>query len=277
MKTPRHIAPILAIVVAGACLFQSCEKQGEAGTDPLSQKPDRVVVTTTLDTLLTDGRDSSLWSFQLYQAGSPFQKSDVIMAMTDLGYFRQGTARVHRAVFTTDASGRFSVYFYGDRAAGFAETLLWGDGYGVDTVRSVLLFGEANALVLEFRDASQTQWGTTDTLRCGLLRGKPDSTFVRVTVLDSRLNPLPAFRVDLDVLVNGKRPARSLYGYFSSTVKPDSIPTGSAITDALGQASDTFYSDLFPGTGQAMVQIVAQVDAGTFGRIVNSRFLLIKR
>ncbi len=276
MTTLRHLTPFMAAAVAGLCLLHGCKKASDSGTDPLSRKPDLVVVTTSKDTVLTGGRDSSLWTFQLYQGSSPFAEPYAVQVWSDLGYFMQGTTKTRRTSFVTNASGSVSAYFYGE-SPGLETTLIWGDGYGIDTVRSVVIYAEANSLSLEFRDPAQGIWKTTDTLKAGLYRGKADSTDVRVTILDRNQAPVPGLRVILDVMVNGARPLRSRYGYFKSTVKPDSVSTGSAVADAQGVATDLFYTDLFPTSGDALVQIVAQVDEGSFGRIAASHFLLIKR
>ncbi len=262
---------ILAVLIA----LSGCKKESDVATDPTQHKPDRVVVTVTKDTLFTDGRDSSFWTFQLYKNGSAFQEPFSVTAMTDLGFFKEAGLRVRRATFPTDATGKAMVYFYGDFNPGFDQTLVWGDGFGVDTITTVLIIGNANSVTLYFRDPSSTEWVTTDTLRAGAFRGKADSTFVRVTVKDKDGNPLPSVRVDLEVLVGGLRPAQSKYGYFKSTLKPDSVATGLVYTDASGEALDTFYSDDLPTFGKKILQIIAQVENGTFGRIAISRFIVI--
>ena len=275
MKTLHHSALLLGIVFAAALLMQGCKKETDSATDPTLHKPDRVVVTASKDTVLTDGRDSSLLSFQLYRAGQPFQQAFSIIAMTELGFFKQGTGRVRRTEFTTDASGKTSVFFYGDFDPGFDRTLIWGDGFGVDTVRTVFVIGPAHLVTLYFRDPLGSTWGSTDTLKAGSFRGKADSTFVRVSVRDKNNLPLPSVRVDLEVLVNGVRALASRYGYFKTAAKPDSVATGLVYTDAQGEAFDTFYSDDYPNFGKKVIEIAAQVEVGTFGRIAVSKFLVI--
>ncbi len=277
MKITHAGLPILGGLLTTVLMFQACEKQGDSGTDPTVNKPDQVVVTANKDTVLTYGRDSSLWSFQLYRNGLPFARECAITALTRLGYFVQGNTQLKRITLMSDGSGHASTYFYGDDVGGFALTQIWGDGFGVDTVHTVIVVGAANSLALYIRDPASSTWGTTDTLRSGTFRGKADSTFVKVIVRDRGGNPLPGIRIDLEVFVNGARVPLSKNGYFKSTINPDSVSTGFVYSDAQGEGTDVFYSDDFPNLVPTSVELAAHVEDGTFGRISVSRFIIIRK
>jgi len=264
-----------ATVVAGLLLGPACEKEDDQ-VGPVPSRPDLAVVTTSKDTVLTAGRDSSLWTVQLYRQGAPFTTPYAATLLTDLGYFKVGGLDVLRATIATDAGGRGTVHFYGGNVPGFATTLVWGDGFGIDTVRTVLAFGTANTLRVEFRDFAEDVWKPGDTLASGTSRGRADSNQVRVTVLDGGGVPVPGVVVDLAVLRNGVKVTRSLLGYFKGTIKPDSIATSTVVTDAGGQAFEVYYTDDLPNTGTMVAQITARVDSALFGRAVSTKSLLLR-
>ena len=277
MRLRLWIGPLpLAAVSFFLLLCLACEKEEEEVLEPTASRADSVLVTADKDTILTAGRDSALWSVQLYKNRAPFTTPSAVVLFTDLGYFKSNGAKVQRASFATDGAGRASVYFYGGNAPGFATTLAWGEGFGIDTTRTVLVYGAANTLRMQFRDFAGMTWKETDTLISGSLRGRADSNQVRVTVLDPHAAPVPGMRVDLAVLRNGAKALRSICGYFKGTVKPDSIATSTVYTDANGEAFETYYTDDSPNSGTIDVQIAARVDSALFGRATIMKYLLLR-
>ena len=264
-----------AMAVLALLLGPGCEKEEDA-VSPIPVRPDSVLVIPSKDTVLTAGRDSSLWNVQLYRQGDPFTTPYAATFSTDMGWFNLGGVKVQRVTLATDAEGRGSVVFYGGNDPGFATTLVWGDGFGIDTVRTVLVYGTANTLRVEFRDVTEGTWKATDTLISGASRAKADSNQIRVTVLDINGAPAPGIRVDLAVLRNGVRALRSFYGYFKGTIKPDSIATSAVVTDVNGQAFEVYYTDDFPNSGAAEVQIQARVDSALFGRAVSTKSVIVR-
>lgn len=264
-----------AVAVLALLLAPACEKEEDL-VGPILSRPDSVRVSASKDTVLTAGRDSSVWDIQLYRGGSPFKSPWATTLLTDLGWFNLGGVKVQRATLATDAEGKARVVFFGGNDPGFATTLVWGDGFGIDTVRTVLAYGPANTLRVEFRDVASTSWASTDTLVSGASRAKADSNQVRVTVLDIYGTPVPGVRVDLAVLRGGTKVFRSLCGYFKGTVKPDSIATSSVVTDAAGQAIEVYYTDDQPNSGAIEVQISARVDSAFFGRVAGMRSVTVR-
>jgi hypothetical protein len=265
-----------AMAVLAFLCGPGCEKEDGDATGPIVSRPDSVLIVASADTVLTAGRDMAIWNVQLYRNGSPFGTPWAVTMLTDLGYFDLGGVKVEQATFATGADGKTTVQFYGGHSPGFATTLVWGDGFGIDTVRTVLVYGSANTLRVEFRDFAADVWKSTDTLISGAYRGKADSNQVRVTVLDIYGAPVPAVRVDLAVLRNGVKALRSTCGYFQGTRKPDSIATSAVFTDAGGQAFEVYYSDDSPNSGMIDVQIYARVDSAFFGRVSTMKYLVLR-
>jgi hypothetical protein len=274
MRAFDRLLPVLVLAV----MSLGCEKEEEALVDPTAGKADVLSISVNKDTILTGGRESSEWLMQLTKDGEPFQKGSSINLSTDLGYFVESGVHVQRVTIPTDQAGSARILFYGDKTPGVATTLAWGDGFGVDTVRTVLILGTASQLGLQFKDVAEGVWTDTDTLFSGDLFGKPDSTLVQVTVVDRHSMPLPSVRVDLLLFKDGQepRPPFRSYGYFATTVKPDSATRGVVHTDGSGEAYDVFYSDNLPNNGEAILEIEARVDSALFGRILTLKRLLVK-
>lgn len=269
MHVRRNVLTLSALLV-----LSSCQKE-DSITDPFLDKPDRAVVLSSKDTILTGGRDSALWTVRLVRAGQSYQKPYVINFLSDLGYFVQNGIKANKAAITTDASGTGKIYFYANQNPGTARTRIWGDGFGIDTVESTIIIAPAYYMRLQFRDERATDWKDTDTLVSGARRGKPDSTLVRAVVLDRNMKAVPGVRVDLQAFPGGVG-NRSFYGYFKTTSKVDSTTDGLVYSDVQGIAVDKFYSDDFPNTGSTTIKITARVDSALYGRILTSKQIFIK-
>jgi hypothetical protein len=265
----------IGVVSAFGALFLACEAEEESFVDPTAEKPDAVQIVRSRDTLLTGARDSSHWSIQLTRGGQPLQKSYAIVLSTDLGYFVDNGAQVQRVTVVSDDGGVASAVFYSGQDPGFATTLAWGDGFGIDTVRSVLIVGMASVLRFEFSDANSGNWRNTDTLVSGERLAMPDSTLIRVTVMDNNLLPVADVRVDLTMLIDGGVIVDPAYGYFAATTGQVMGTSGYAYTDNTGQGLWNFYSDDLPNSGQSTLEVEARVDSALFGRISTTRRLLI--
>lgn len=276
LKASIHGA-VLAVGVA--VLLLGCEKEEEI-TGPLGPglKPTNAVVTVEKPAILSAGRDSSLWRVKLFQAGVPFTSVYTVNMLTDRhGSFLKDGKREKQVAFQTDANGEASLYFYGSSEPGVSVTRVWGDGFGVDTVTVSVIVGYPYYVRLAFADAQEQFWKDTDTLKSGGRFTRPDSTLVRATVLDLNQNPVEGISVDLVPYVNSSPIRSAQYGYFKSAPSPAAKSDGRAVTDALGNASDLYYSDILPFTGNpADVEIVALADSSAFGRISTRKFITIR-
>ncbi len=264
---------------AAVALLLGCEKEEEEVTGPggLVSTPTHATVTVDKSTILSAGRDSSLWNIKLMRYGEPFSSVYTVNMLADRhGYFLKGGKREKRISLQTDASGETTVYFYGSAEPGISKTVVWGEGFGLDTVTVSVIVGSPYFVRIAFADPEEMAWRETDTLKSGPHFSRPDSTFVRATVLDKDDSPIGGVSVDLVPLVGGSPISVGQYGYFKSAPNPAAKSDGRAVTDALGNAMDMYYSDVLPFMGDPKdIEIVAIADSAGFGRISSRKFITV--
>ena len=272
-KTINHL---LIFAVIFSILQIGCEKEEEiTGPGKSIPRPTNTLITVDKSTILTEGRDSSFWQIQLYQKDKPFRSAYTVNMLTDRhGYFLKDGRKERKISFETDANGEASIYFYGSREPGISTTLIWGEGFGPDTVSVSVIVGYPYYFLIDFQDPEEQTWMDTDTLKSGPHFSRPDSTQVRVTVLDVDKNPLEGILVNLN---NGSPPiGGGLSGYFKSDTVHGQKSETQIVTDALGVVTDIYYSDVIPAVGDPLtIEIVAIADSAMFGRISASKFITI--
>ncbi|MEE9166534.1 MAG: hypothetical protein V3U24_03595 [Candidatus Neomarinimicrobiota bacterium] len=280
MISNRILKYLAAFAFVPLFLMVSCEREEDV-TGPATEtlRPAEAEISVDRSTILSGGRDSSHWDIKLFQANgddmAAFESAYTLELLTDRhGYFLDNGDVARRITVTTDANGEASLNFYGSREPGISETLIWGEGFGPQTVTVSVVAGFPYYIVLEFKDPGEPEWMSTDSLVSGEHFSKPDSTMVRITILNEDQLPLEGVQVNL----NNGSPAigGGLYGYFKSIAPEKDLSYGSATTGVSGIASDFYYSDVVPVSGNPVtVEIVAQVDSARFGRIISSKFLTI--
>ena len=267
----------VVLAVTFAALFVGCEKEEEiTGPAGPGSKPTNAVVSVDKSIILSAGRDSSKWHVQLVRDSEDFPSMYTVNLLTDRhGYFLKNGKMESNISFQTDKNGEADICFYGSREPGISRTLLWGEGFGLDTVTVSVILGFPYYLHIDLADPVEQVWKDTDTLTSGVHFSRPDSTLVRATVLDIKKNPLEGIFVNFN---NGSPPLPGgVYGYFRS-VAPSGKgkSTGYGITDVSGIATDIYYSDLVPVVGDPVnVQIFAEIDSARFGIISSWRFIAI--
>lgn len=253
-----------------------CESEKDmTGPDQHKDVPTNAAITVDKSTILSGGREASTWSVQLVQMEegntTDFTAVTTVHMMTDRhGYFLESGEKIAKISFETNSSGQATVEFYGAREPGVSSTLVWGDGFGLDTVIVSVIVGHAYYLLLNFSDPEEGGWKTTDTLSSGDHGTHPDSTLVRVRVYDKDQQPLSGIAVDLS---NGEPPiGGGLAGIFKTGPEPTAESHAYLVTDSEGEATDYYYTDLFPAGGDPItLNMVAVVDSAYFGRIVTQR------
>ncbi|MFQ6673888.1 MAG: hypothetical protein ACE5GH_03765 [Fidelibacterota bacterium] len=273
--------PIWLIVPAAAVLilYSGCEKEeGPTGPEGSGLRPTHAVVEVDKSAVLSAGRDSLLWQIKLYSRETPFRSAYGVNLMTDRhGYFLQNGAKERMIFLETDGNGEATTHFYGSREPGISTTLIWGEGFGLDTVTVSVIIDYPYYVRLKFADPVEQIWGDTDTLTTGTRFSKPDSTWVRATVLYEDETPVVGIPVDLVAMFEGFPVQAGLQGYFKTAADPErGSANGRVITNALGEAMDTYYSDFVPAYGDPRtVEIIAVVDSAMFGNIASRKFMTI--
>ena len=270
----HYVIPIVLLFLTS--LLMQCESEEDViGPDGRGDVPTNAAISVDKSTILSGGREVSTWSVQLIQEEdgltTDFASVTTVHMMTDIhGYFLESGEKMTQISFETNSNGQGTVLFYGAREPGLSTTLVWGDGFGLDTVTVAVIVGHAYYLLLDFSDPEEGSWKTGDTLSSGDHGTHPDSTLVRARVYDKNQQPLAGINVDLS---NGEPPiGGGLSGTFKTGPEPTAESHAYLVTDSDGEATDYYYTDLFPAGGDPItLNMVAVVDSAYFGRIVTQR------